>query len=174
MTLAHPNAVQTSRASRNLTGPAVLPNPNWPDPTPSHLADPRFDAIWRAIRSWDINVPEAYQGYCGATGNHVRAILDALNRETLVSELVHAVQFAGYTIDRNDLRDLLSSHFSRPAGSPEPAPQSSDPAPPGGQQSGLGPPIGTAPEATTPVLTPEPAPTPESSPADTSKDPGTN
>jgi hypothetical protein len=50
----------------------------WSDPTPEMLADPRFDAIWNCIKTWDINVPGAYDGYCGATGNHVRAILDAL------------------------------------------------------------------------------------------------
>ena len=51
----------------------------WPDPTPEMLDSPRFNAIWHCIKSWDINVPEAYGGYCGATGNHVRAILDALD-----------------------------------------------------------------------------------------------
>lgn len=50
----------------------------WPDPTPEMLADPRFEAVWQAIKSWDINVAGAYSGYMGATGNHVRAILDAL------------------------------------------------------------------------------------------------
>lgn len=52
----------------------------WPDPTPEMLADPRFEAIWQIIKSWDINVPTVYSGYCGATGNHVRAILDAISR----------------------------------------------------------------------------------------------
>jgi len=50
----------------------------WLDPTPEMLDDPKFGAIWQTIKSWDINVPGAYNGYCGATGNHVRAILDAL------------------------------------------------------------------------------------------------
>ena len=50
----------------------------WPDPTPEMLKDPRFKAVWQAIKTWDINVPGAYGGYCSATGNHVRAILDAL------------------------------------------------------------------------------------------------
>ena len=50
----------------------------WPDPTPEMLATPEFEKIWQCIKHWDINVPEAYYGYCGATGNHVRAILDAL------------------------------------------------------------------------------------------------
>ena len=51
---------------------------DWPDPTPEQLASPEFEAIWQVIKTWDINVPGAYGGYCGATGNHVRAILDAL------------------------------------------------------------------------------------------------
>ena len=50
----------------------------WLDPTPEMLEDPDFEKIWQVIKSWDINVPSAYAGYCGATGNHVRAILDAL------------------------------------------------------------------------------------------------
>jgi hypothetical protein len=51
----------------------------WPAPTEEMLDDPKFMAIWRCIKSWDINVPGAYNGYCGATGNHARAIFVALN-----------------------------------------------------------------------------------------------
>lgn len=51
----------------------------WPDPTPAMLETSEFNAVWRCIKSWGINVPHVYSGYCGATGNHVRAILDALN-----------------------------------------------------------------------------------------------
>lgn len=55
------------------------PNPApWPDPTQGMLASPEFEAIWQCIKKWDINVPNVYAGYMGATGNHVRAILDAL------------------------------------------------------------------------------------------------
>lgn len=50
----------------------------WPDPTPEMLASSEFEAIWQVIKSWDVNVPDVYSGYMGATGNHVRAILDAL------------------------------------------------------------------------------------------------
>ncbi len=57
--------------------PVEDPEP-WLDPTPEMLNDPQFEAIWQRIKSWDINVPHAYIGYMGATGNHVRAILDAL------------------------------------------------------------------------------------------------
>lgn len=53
----------------------------WPDPTPEMLADPLFNAIWQCIKTWDISVPGAYTGYMGATGNHARAIFDAINAE---------------------------------------------------------------------------------------------
>ena len=52
----------------------------WPDPTPEEINTPEFMAIWNVIKTWDINVPGAYVGYCGATGNHVKAILDAVKR----------------------------------------------------------------------------------------------
>lgn len=48
------------------------------DPKPEELTDPLFEAIWQAIKKWDINVPDQYNGYSGATGNHVCAILDAV------------------------------------------------------------------------------------------------
>ena len=51
----------------------------WPDPTEDELSSLWFNQIWNVIKTWDINVPEAYNGYCAATGNHVVAILHALN-----------------------------------------------------------------------------------------------
>lgn len=56
------------------------PRPSWPDPTPEMLMSTEFEAVWQCIKRWDINVPDVYGGYCHATGNHVRAILDALAR----------------------------------------------------------------------------------------------
>lgn len=50
----------------------------WPAPTAEMVASAEFEAVWQCIKKWDISVPDAYEGYCGATGNHVRAILDAL------------------------------------------------------------------------------------------------
>jgi hypothetical protein len=44
------------------------------DPTPDMLEDIVWNAIWEAIRGWDLSVPEEYSGYSGATGNHVTAI----------------------------------------------------------------------------------------------------
>jgi hypothetical protein len=61
-----------------VEGEEGLPVIAWPDPKPEELDMPEFNAVWKAIKSWDINVPEVYMGYCGATGNHVKAILDAL------------------------------------------------------------------------------------------------
>lgn len=49
-----------------------------PNPTPQQLHDPAFNAIWQVIKSWDINVPAYYNGYCGANGSHVVLILNAL------------------------------------------------------------------------------------------------
>lgn len=48
------------------------------DPTEADLETEEFNKVWECIKTWDINVPEAYEGYCGATGNHVIAILIAL------------------------------------------------------------------------------------------------
>lgn len=66
----------------------------WPDPTPEMIAMPEFETIWQCIKSWDINVPYAYEGYCGATGNHVRAILDALPPNPIAEEMAKALEDA--------------------------------------------------------------------------------
>jgi hypothetical protein len=56
-----------------------------PNPTKETLNnDVFFEAIWQCIKSWDINVPEYYQGYCGANGSHVQLILNALRKTGLV------------------------------------------------------------------------------------------
>lgn len=58
-----------------IVGPKNLPMPN---PTEEQQASPEFEAIWSVIKSWDVNVPEFYDGYCGANGSHVVLILNAL------------------------------------------------------------------------------------------------
>jgi hypothetical protein len=60
----------------SITGPTDQPMPN---PTNEQMASPEFRAIWETIRTWDINVPEFYDGYCGADGSHVVLILNALD-----------------------------------------------------------------------------------------------
>ena len=51
---------------------------HWPDPTPEMIDTPEFEAVWQAMKGWDIETQHG-DGYCGTTGNHVRAILDALS-----------------------------------------------------------------------------------------------
>lgn len=53
---------------------------NYGDPSAAMLTDPMFNAVWNEIKSWDINVPEEYEGYCGATGNHAAAIVRAIQK----------------------------------------------------------------------------------------------
>lgn len=60
---------------------AVLNLAALPDPTPAMLNDDElFDAIWKAMKGWDIGVPGAYSGYCGALGNHAAAIYSAVTQ----------------------------------------------------------------------------------------------
>lgn len=40
-------------------------------------SDPVWAAIWDTIKRWDINTP-AYGGYCGANGDHVTQIYEAV------------------------------------------------------------------------------------------------
>lgn len=51
---------------------------NYSDPKDYMFSDPVWEAIWQEIRTWDINVPEEYTGYSGATGNHTTAIYLAI------------------------------------------------------------------------------------------------
>ena len=60
-----------------IAGEPETPLP-WPDPGLNMVDSLEFRAVWSVIKNWDINVPGAYAGYCGATGNHVKAILDGL------------------------------------------------------------------------------------------------
>lgn len=53
-----------------------------PNPTNADLNSPEFEAIWQVIKSWDVNVPEFYDGYCGANGSHAKLILDVLRKVT--------------------------------------------------------------------------------------------
>jgi len=67
----------------------------WPDPTEEMVSTPEFEAVWQCIKSWDIAVPEVYYGYCcGATGNHVRAILDALGAQPSIPNFWHPIETA--------------------------------------------------------------------------------
>lgn len=86
----------------------ATPAAKWPDPTPDMLKSPVFEAIWQCIKGWDINVPAAYVGYEGATGNHVRAILDALASVPVVPGAVSEAR----AIELERDRDLLAGAYS--------------------------------------------------------------
>lgn len=61
-----------------------------PNPTDDDLNDPVFNAIFDVIKSWDVNSPQHYHGYCSANGSHAKLILDALrlNPESLAG-IIH-------------------------------------------------------------------------------------
>jgi hypothetical protein len=60
--------------------PPLAEEPRKPMPTPneSDLNSPIFEAIWNVIKTWDVNVPAYYSGYCAANGSHVKLILQGL------------------------------------------------------------------------------------------------
>ena len=91
--------------STAAAGPSI-PEPKVPfsDPTPEMLNLPEFEAIWQAIKRWDINVPGAYHGHCGATGNHVRVILDAV-RQSQIPQTRDAAVMSINWIDPNGRPD---------------------------------------------------------------------
>jgi hypothetical protein len=87
----------------------------WPDPTPEMIASPEFEAIWNCIKSWDINVPAAYGGYMGATGNHVRAILDALQMDKgTVRTLLDLLNPLHGSLDRQTYDEKAKQNFDAP------------------------------------------------------------
>lgn len=51
---------------------------NMPSPTEEDLKNPVFQAIWNVVKTWDVNVAGRYTGYCGASGSHVKMILDGI------------------------------------------------------------------------------------------------
>lgn len=69
-------ANKSSKSDKCVSRPPAA----YPDPTPEDLASPEFKAVWKAIKGWDIGVPEWYDGYTGTMGNHVMAILNALKK----------------------------------------------------------------------------------------------
>ena len=55
---------------------------NLPTPTDADLIDPMFLALWRVMKTWDVNVPEYYRGYCGVNGCHVMLVLNEIRKHT--------------------------------------------------------------------------------------------
>ena len=57
-----------------------------PSPTDEEINSEEFNAIWDIIKTWDINVPEYYNGYCGSNGSHVKIIIDELNKRKCLNK----------------------------------------------------------------------------------------
>lgn len=66
------------------------------DTTPEMREHPVFNAIWDVIKTWDVNVPADYTGYCGAHGGHARVIFEAVQAVEVPS-----ARDGIYTIDVN-------------------------------------------------------------------------
>ena len=65
----------------------IFGHPPMPSPTDGDLESPQFNAIWSVIKTWDVNVPEYYELYCGANGSHVMLILNALRTAEAATEV---------------------------------------------------------------------------------------
>lgn len=68
------------------------PEPRQADPTPQDLADPLFEAVWTAIKAWDIQRTPG-RGYAGATGTDVMTILTVV-QPFLTAERVRTLEEA--------------------------------------------------------------------------------
>lgn len=61
----------------------------YPNPTEDDLKDPAFEAIWAAIKQWDLSrslEPNQNRMYAGATGNDVMHILFKLRQGCLLKD----------------------------------------------------------------------------------------
>lgn len=61
-----------------LVGPHGGLKEKLPNPSGYDLADPLFEVIWQATKTWEVNAPEYYKGYCRMNGSHVMLILNAI------------------------------------------------------------------------------------------------
>lgn len=86
---AQPSFAEAIAAGGKVTGIAVQDDQRskagqsrtfarMPNPTPMDLVDPLFNIIWSATKTWDVNAPEFYDGYCGMNGSHVMLIVQAI------------------------------------------------------------------------------------------------
>jgi hypothetical protein len=81
---------------QNSSVPALTINtgdPAYPDPTSADLQDPQFNAIWEAIKGWDLSrQSELYRTYSGATGNDVMHIMLELRKQQLEHDAIARLQ----------------------------------------------------------------------------------
>ena len=84
------------------------------DPTPEDLESPDFNAVWNAIKRWDLSRDPANELYAGATGNDVmrilavvRPLLATARRAGVVEGLRMGADFAGaFTMGASITRSL--------------------------------------------------------------------
>ncbi len=81
--VASPENCTTDERETRTVGPHGGLNEKMPSPTGSDLADPLFNAIWNTCKTWDVNAPEYYVGYCGLNGSHVMLIVNAIRAANL-------------------------------------------------------------------------------------------
>lgn len=74
------NCITDETRGTRTVGPDGGVKGSLPNPSCADLIDPQFNAIWEATKTWDVNAPEYYRGYCGMNGSHVMLILNALRR----------------------------------------------------------------------------------------------
>ena len=53
------------------------------EPTPQDLVSPQFNAVWNAIKGWDIERSEG-EGYANATGTDVMIVLNSLKGKSII------------------------------------------------------------------------------------------
>jgi hypothetical protein len=86
-----PDCTEDDARGLRLVGPHGGVMGDIPNPTDAELASPLFEAIWQATKTWDVNVPEYYKGYCGMSGSHVVMILRAIAAAPAVQSAARAI-----------------------------------------------------------------------------------
>jgi hypothetical protein len=94
------NCTSDERGIRTV-GPHGGLKESMPSPMGTDLIDPLFEAIWQTTKTWDVNAPEYYVGYCGMNGSHVLLILKAIRK---------AMLSAAPSADRKGGRGMSESH----------------------------------------------------------------
>lgn len=87
------------------------------EPTAADLKDPRFEAVWQAIKRWDLcrDYPEIGRPmYSGATGTDVMTILEALGSVESLSPSEALFAFAGWITTRPEAVTASAKHDAAP------------------------------------------------------------
>lgn len=76
--LLEDNVKLVPKRAKLYQGDTLMPFEDMPNPTESDLEDPFFNAVFNLLKTWDINIPQYYAGYCSGNGSHVKLIINAL------------------------------------------------------------------------------------------------